>query len=179
MALCFDYCNRDLRQCQYQHRVRCISVAKVESFAQSQKDIAVFFKLDRVPCSLPQTVSPCNFRAFQFLAFALIMSMNPTVLTSGSKIIIVSCDIPTDSIVGLQDWALTGVLAYSIARVSAVIRMDMRTTSHKADATGFVYMKKVENIMRFLPIAGPRSVLMRILKQQELRIKRRNLSSAQ
>lgn len=78
---------------------------------------------------------------FDFLVTGQIVPMNPAASVRGPKIVIrkgktpvLSAEqtgqllesIPTDSLVGLRDRALIGVLAYSIARVSAVISMDVQ-----------------------------------------------------
>lgn len=76
---------------------------------------------------------------FDFLVTRQIVTMNPAASVRGPKIVmrkgktpVLSAEetghllhsIPTDSLTGLRDRALIGVLAYSIARVSAVISMN-------------------------------------------------------
>ena len=77
---------------------------------------------------------------FDFLVTGQIVPMNPAASVKGPKVIVrkgktpvLSAEetgqlidtIPTDTLVGLRDRALIGVLAYSVARVSAVISMDV------------------------------------------------------
>lgn len=78
---------------------------------------------------------------FDFLVTGHILPMNPAASVKGPKVVvrkgktpILSAEetgqliesIPTDSITGLRDRALIGVLAYSLARVSAVINMNVQ-----------------------------------------------------
>lgn len=77
---------------------------------------------------------------FDYLVTGHIITMNPASSVKGPKVVmtkgktpVISAEetghllssIATDSIVGLRDRALIGVLAYSVARVSAVINMDV------------------------------------------------------
>ncbi len=78
---------------------------------------------------------------FDFLVTGHVVAMNPAASVKGPKVVVrkgktpvLSAEetghlldsLPTDSIIGLRDRALLGVLAYSIARVTAVISMDVQ-----------------------------------------------------
>ncbi len=78
---------------------------------------------------------------FDFLVTGQIVAMNPAASVKGPKIVVRTGKTPvlsaaetsqlldsikTDSIIGLRDRALIGVLAYALARVSAVINMDVQ-----------------------------------------------------
>lgn len=77
---------------------------------------------------------------FDFLVTGHILPMNPAASVKGPKVVVTKGKTPvlsaeetghlldsiaTDSLVGLRDRALIGVLAYSVARVSAVINMNV------------------------------------------------------
>ena len=78
---------------------------------------------------------------FDFLVTGHIVTMNPAASVRGPKIVMrkgktpvltaeemgqLLTSIRTDSLAGLRDRALIAIMAYSLARVSAVIRMDVQ-----------------------------------------------------
>ena len=78
---------------------------------------------------------------FDFLVTGHIVTMNPAASVRGPKIVMrkgktpvltaeeigqLLSSIDTDSLAGLRDRALIAIMAYSLARVSAVIRMDVQ-----------------------------------------------------
>ena len=78
---------------------------------------------------------------FDFLVTGHVVTMNPAASVRGPKIVLrkgktpvltaeqtghLLASIKTDSLAGLRDRALLGVMAYSIARVTAIISMDVQ-----------------------------------------------------
>ncbi len=78
---------------------------------------------------------------FDFLVTGHIVAMNPAASVRGPKIVMrkgktpvlsaeetgqLLASINTDSLAGMRDRALIAIMAYSLARVSAVIRMDVQ-----------------------------------------------------
>jgi site-specific recombinase XerD len=83
------------------------------------------------------------------------------VLTAGETRLLLD-RISTGTIVGLRDRALIGVMAYSFARVSAVVGMRRRITSRKESGGGCASTRKAASGTPSRPIIWRRPTWMRI-----------------
>src|SRR5580704_15224032 len=114
---------------------------------------------------------------FDFLVTGQIVPMNPAASVRGPKHVVKRGKTPvlkadqarrlldsikTDTIIGLRDRAIIGLMVFTFARVSAMVHMESATTTRTDINGGCGSMKKAASATRFRRIITPRNTLMRI-----------------